>query len=75
MKIERLVTMANDIATFFEVEPDHALAVQSVRDHLTRFWDPAMRRQLKAYVDGQGEGLRPLAQEAVCGLALPAGNT
>ena len=74
MKIERLVTMANDIATFFEVEPDHSLAVQSVRDHLTRFWDPVMRRQLKTYVDAQGEGLRPLAREAVSGLPLPAGK-
>lgn len=38
MNIERLVTMANDIATYFTVEPDHATAVLGVRDHIKRFW-------------------------------------
>jgi len=71
MRIERLVTMANDIATYFTVEPDHAAAVASVRDHLTRFWDPAMRRQLKAYLVDGGEELIPLAREAVSALELP----
>ena len=71
MRIERLITMANDIATFFEVEPDHAAAVNGVRDHLKRFWDPVMRRQLKEYLGHGGEGLRPLASEAVAGLDVP----
>ncbi|GAB2785162.1 formate dehydrogenase subunit delta [Dyella kyungheensis] len=71
MRIERLITMANDIATYFTVEPDHAAAVASVRDHLTRFWDPVMRRQLKSYLADGGEGLIPLAQEAVSALQLP----
>ena len=72
MRIERLVTMANDIATFFQAEPDHAAAVEGVRDHLTRFWDPVMRRQLKAHLDQGGEGLLPLARDAVAQLEIPA---
>lgn len=72
MNIERLVTMANDIATYFQVEPDHTAAVNGVRDHLTRFWDPAMRRQLKAYLDDGGEGLLPMASEAVAQLKTPS---
>jgi formate dehydrogenase subunit delta len=72
MNIERLVTMANDIATFFEVEPDHELAVSGVRDHLKRFWDPVMRRQLKAHLGDGGEGMLPLAKEAVAGLDMPS---
>ncbi|HEY9132062.1 MAG TPA: formate dehydrogenase subunit delta [Dyella sp.] len=71
MRIERLIAMANDIANYFTVEPDHATAVNGVRDHLTRFWDPAMRRELKAYVTDGGEGLLPLAHEAVDALVLP----
>lgn len=71
MNIERLITMANDIATYFTVEPDHATAVEGVRDHLTKFWDPAMRRQLKAHLDQGGEGLNPLAREGVEKLVLP----
>jgi formate dehydrogenase subunit delta len=72
MKIERLVTMANDIATYFASEPDHALAVEGIRDHLTRFWDPVMRRELKVHVTQGGTGLLPLAQEAVDALTMPA---
>lgn len=65
MNIERLITMANDIANYFAAEPDHAAAVEGVRDHLTKFWDPVMRRQLKAHMAAGGDGLSPLAQEAV----------
>jgi formate dehydrogenase subunit delta len=71
MRIERLVTMANDIATYFTTEPDHAAAVVSVRDHLKRFWDPAMRRQIKAHLAAGGEGLLPLAREAIVDLEAP----
>lgn len=75
MRIERLVTMVNDIATYFAVEPDHATAVNGVRDHLTRFWDPVMRHQLQTHLDQGGEGLLPLAREAVGGLSLPGSDT
>ncbi|MEP7184653.1 MAG: formate dehydrogenase subunit delta [Rhodanobacter sp.] len=71
MKIERLITMANDIATYFAVEPDRAVAVEGIRDHLTRFWDPVMRRELKTHVIDGGAGLLPLAQEAVEALSMP----
>lgn len=72
MNIERLVTMANDIATYFAIEPDHATAVDGIRSHLTHFWDPVMRRQLKSYMEQGGEGLKPLAREAVAALIVPA---
>jgi formate dehydrogenase subunit delta len=72
MNIERLITMANDIAAYFAVEPDHATAVAGVRDHLSKFWDPVMRQQLMAYLSANGAGLHPLASEAVAGLHLPS---
>ena len=71
MRTERLIAMANDIATYLTVEPDHDVAVAGIREHITRFWDPAMRRHLKTYLSEGGEGLMPLAQEAVSGLVLP----
>lgn len=74
MNIERLVTMANDIATYFAVEPDHEAAVHGVRDHIKRFWDPVMRRQLKAHLQDGGEGMLPLAKEAVAGLDMSPSN-
>ncbi len=66
MKAEKLVRMANDIATFFESDPDPAAARAQIAAHLARFWDPRMRRELVAHVDERaGEGLRESAREAV----------
>ncbi len=65
MNIDRLVRMANDIGNFFKSEPDHAMAVDGVAQHLKRFWDPRMRKEIVAYVDGGGAGLRDLVREAV----------
>jgi len=64
MDIERLVKMANDIASFFQSEPDHEEAVKGVAGHITRFWDPRMRRELGGHVASGGAGLSPLALEA-----------
>lgn len=65
MNIERLVRMANDIGNFFKAEPDHAAAVDGVATHLRRFWDPRMRKEIVAYVDGGGADLMDLVREAV----------
>lgn len=62
----KLVKMANEIAAFFESEPDHAVAVEGVAQHLKRFWEPRMRRALLAWLDQQGgAGLNALALEAL----------
>jgi len=44
VKPDRLVTMANDIAAFFAGESNKEAAAAGVANHLTRFWDPRMRR-------------------------------
>jgi formate dehydrogenase subunit delta len=61
----RLVAMANDIAAFFDAEPDKAVAAESVRFHMTRFWDPRMRREIAAHLQDGGAGLSPTAKSAV----------
>jgi formate dehydrogenase subunit delta len=71
MKIERLVTMANDIAAFFAAEPDRQAAIAAVANHLTRFWDPRMRRQIIEYQRSGGEGLSVVAAGAVAQLEVP----
>lgn len=65
MNIDRLVRMANDIGNFFKSEPDHAMAVDGVAQHLKRFWDPRMRKEILAYVDGGGTDLMDLVREAI----------
>ncbi len=69
MNIEHLAQMVNDIANYFAAEPDHAVGVNSVADHLRKFWDPVMRRQIIEHLDAGGEGLEPMAKEAVRELA------
>ena len=71
MNAERLVGMANDIANFFAAEPDREIAIEGVRNHLRRFWEPRMRQQIVAYVRTHGNGeLSSLAAAAVARLAL-----
>jgi formate dehydrogenase subunit delta len=74
MDVERLVAMANDIAAFFDAEPDQAVAAEGVRFHLTRFWDPRMRRQIVAHVGAGGAGLSPTARAAVALLTPNSGS-
>ncbi len=69
MDVTRLVAMANDIAAFFDSEPDKAVAADGVCAHLQRFWDPRMRREVIAHVASGGAGLTATAHEAVKRLA------
>ena len=76
MDIERLVQMANDIGDYFASEPDRAVAIAGMVNHLERFWEPRMRRQIVAHLAGGGEGLAELPRAAVATLAegaAPAG--
>lgn len=65
----KIVTMANQIAGFFAAYPEDS-AVASTADHIRKFWDPVMRRQIRAHLEAGGEGLSPIARKAV--EALPA---
>ena len=43
-----------------------AAALEGVTQHLRRFWEPRMRRELLAWFDEQaGAGLRPLVLESI----------
>jgi formate dehydrogenase subunit delta len=63
MDASTLVRMANQIADFFQAYP-HDEAVRETANHIEKFWDPRMRRQLREYMDGGGTGLGPLATQA-----------
>jgi formate dehydrogenase subunit delta len=60
MNPRKLVKMANEIGAFFASNPDPAAARDGVADHLKRFWDPRMRRELLRFIEEDGgEGLEP----------------
>ena len=68
MSAERLVQMANDIGHFFAAEPQRSDAVAGIANHIQRFWDPRMRRQILAHLQAGGAGLEELPREAVASL-------
>jgi formate dehydrogenase subunit delta len=64
--------MANDIGAFFDAEPDKTEAARGVANHLKRFWDPRMRRQIVAHYREGGAGLKDVPRAAVELLASEA---
>ena len=66
MHIDALIRMANQIGVFFEAMPDRAEALEGIAHHLTRFWEPRMRRELLAHLDGRPDDqLRGIVAEAI----------
>ncbi|WP_373356413.1 formate dehydrogenase subunit delta [Pseudoroseicyclus sp. CXY001] len=68
MQSDKIVRMANQIATFFASQPGGD-AAERVAGHLKDFWSPQMRRDLFSIVDGGGDGLSPLALDGARHLA------
>jgi formate dehydrogenase subunit delta len=64
MQIERLVYMANQIGKFFAAQGDDA-AVAGIAEHLKKFWDPRMRREIIAHLEAGGAGLDPNTRAAI----------
>jgi len=71
MNLERLVTMANDIGGFFGGEPTAEERIAGVSNHLAKFWDPRMRRQILAYAREGGADLSDHVRAAVLRLTVP----
>jgi len=56
--------MANQIGTFFKSQ-NLGTASANIAEHITKFWDPRMRRAIVAHLDAGGAGLDPAARQAV----------
>lgn len=66
MDLQHLTHMANRIGTFYAAMPDHDEALAGIADHLRKFWEPRMRRQLLDAIDNHGvSDLDPLVAEAI----------
>lgn len=59
MSPEKMVHMANQIATFFKTQPGTDQASR-VAAHLTDYWESRMLDQLHSYVTTGGQGLDAL---------------
>ena len=67
---EKLVRMANQIATFFMSQPEAGRA-DGVATHINKFWEPRMRRHLFDCLDKGADGLMPLVVEASAMISRP----
>ena len=63
MDTKRLVTMANQIGSFFETQPKNTVA--DIAAHIEMFWDPRMRIAIFEHLDRGGEGLKATVREAL----------
>jgi len=61
---DKLVYMANQIGKFFRSQGEEA-AVKRSAEHLKKFWDPRMRASILQYLANGGDGLEPIARQAV----------
>jgi formate dehydrogenase subunit delta len=80
MNIDNLVTMANQIGTFYASFPDREEARTGIALHIQRYWAPRMRQRLFLHVDTvHGEGLDAIVLDAIAahraGRDAPAENT
>ena len=66
MDLDNLVTMANRIGAFFAAMPEREVALAGIAEHLRKFWEPRMRRQLLAAVGTEaGAGLSDIVAAAL----------
>jgi formate dehydrogenase subunit delta len=61
---DKLIYMANQIGKFFKSQ-DMETASAKIAEHITKFWDPRMRRAIIAHLDAGGAGLDPATRLAV----------
>jgi formate dehydrogenase subunit delta len=72
MSPEKMVMMANQIATFFKSQPGRDQP-ERIADHLNDFWAPRMRAQFLEHVAAGGTGCDPLVVQAAGFVRVPAG--
>ena len=70
METRDMVRMVNQMADFFKSYSEQE-AVEGIADHLTKFWDPGLRREFFAHVDKGGDGFNSLVIQAAALMKRP----
>jgi formate dehydrogenase subunit delta len=63
MRPDKLVTMANQIGTFFVSQRGDAAT--AIANHIRKFWDPQMREAILSHAECGGDGLHASVRAAV----------
>jgi formate dehydrogenase subunit delta len=70
METRDMVRMANQISDFFKSYSEQE-AIDGIADHITKFWEPRMRRDFFAHMDAGGEGMSDLVKRAAALVKRP----
>ncbi len=66
MNNDNLIRMVNRIGAFFAAMPNRDEAMNDIAQHVRRFWEPRMRKQLLAHLDTQqGAGIDEIVRDAL----------
>lgn len=66
MDTANLIRMANRIGDFFAAMPERDEALQGIAEHIKKFWEPRMRRELLAAVEaGEAGALQEIVRTAM----------
>jgi len=71
MNVDHMVKMANEIGAFFASESPPGQAPKDVANHLKRFWDPRMRREIVSDLALSAVGLLATEGSAAAGGSAP----
>jgi formate dehydrogenase subunit delta len=66
MDTANLIHMANRIGDFFAAMPERDEALDGIADHIKKFWDPRMRRELLGVMEaGEAGDLHEIVRSAL----------
>tara|TARA_Y100000768_G_C23590038_1_gene501147 strand:+ start:206 stop:457 length:252 start_codon:yes stop_codon:yes gene_type:complete len=64
MNTQKLIYMANQISNYFGSYPEKK-AIISTTNHINKYWDKRMKKEIILYVENNGDGLSSVALNAV----------
>ena len=70
MQTEDMIRMANQISDFFKSYTEKE-AIEGISDHISKFWEPRMRRDFFVHVDSGGKGFSELVMKAAVAVKRP----
>jgi formate dehydrogenase subunit delta len=70
MQTEDMIRMANQISDFFKSYTEKE-AIAGISDHITKFWEPRMRRDFFEHMDAGGVGFSDLVKKSAANVKRP----
>jgi formate dehydrogenase subunit delta len=70
MQTDDMVRMANQISDFFKSYTEKE-AIAGIADHISKFWDPSIRRDFLAHIEAGGAGFSELVKKSAADVKRP----